>query len=94
MSDSTNNPRLRWDGTITAGNLLTALAMFGALAAAYYDLKQSIAIEVHARERFELEMTRKGAADDIREREAFAEVRAGLRRIEDILLRAAPPGRN
>lgn len=78
---------LRWDGTVTAGNLLTALAMMAALAAGYYDLKQSIAVEVRERERFELEMTRKGASDDIREREAFAEVRAGLRRIEDILLR-------
>ena len=85
--------RLKWDGTITAGNLLTALAMFSALAAAYYDLKQSIALEVHARERFELEITRARAADDIREREAFAEVRAGLRRIEDILLRGVQGAR-
>jgi hypothetical protein len=78
---------LRWDGTITAGNLLTAIAMMAALAAAYYDLRQSIAMEIRERERLEMEITRKGASDDIREREAFAEVRAGLRRIEDILLR-------
>jgi hypothetical protein len=86
--------RLHFDGTITAGNVLTAAAMVVALLAWGFRLEARVDTERMERIRLEAEWSRKSAADDQRERDAFGEVRAGLRRIEDILLsRAAPTPR-
>jgi hypothetical protein len=78
--------RLHFDGTITAGNVLTAAAMLVALLAWGFRLEAKVDVEKMERMRLEAEMGRRLDGDAQRERDAFAEVRAGLRRIEDILL--------
>lgn len=88
--------RLHFDGTITAGNVLTAVAMLVALVAWGFRLEGAVQAERMERTRMEAEIARRLEADAQRERDGFAELRAGLRRIEDILLRsvradAAPP---
>jgi hypothetical protein len=87
--------RVHFDGTITAGNLLTAVAMVIALLAWGFRLEGRVEAERVERVRMEAEITRRLEADAQRERDGFAELRAGLRRIEDILLRSvradAPP---
>jgi hypothetical protein len=87
--------RLHFDGTITAGNVLTAAAMVVALLAWGFRLEARVDTERVERVRFEAEMLRKATQDDERERRALDEVRTGLRRIEDILLgRHTPPRGN
>ena len=87
--------RVHFDGTITAGNLLTAGAMVVALLAWGFRLEGRVEAERVERVRMEAEITRRLEADAQRERDGFAELRMGLRRIEDILLRSvradAPP---
>lgn len=85
--------RLHFDGTVTAGNVLTAAAMVVALLAWGFRLEARVDTERMERIRLEAEWARKSAADDQRERDAFGEVRAGLRRIEDILLSRPAPQR-
>lgn len=89
MSD--DRGRIHWDGTITAGNVLTAVAMMVALLAWGFRLEGRVEIERAERVRMEAELKQRLEADSTRERDGFAEVRAGLRRIEDILLRAVHP---
>ena len=84
--------RLQFDGTITAGNVLTAVAMLVALLAWGLRLEGRVETERMERTRMEAEIARRLEADAIRERDGFAELRAGLRRIEDILLRSVQAG--
>ena len=90
-------PVFKKDGTVTAGNILTAVAMLVALLAWGFRLEGQVAAERVERTRMEAEIGRRLEADGQRERDGFAELRAGLRRIEDILLRsvsgASPPPR-
>lgn len=81
-------PRLRFDGTVTAGNVLTAVAMAAALMVWGLRLEGRVETERVERTRMEAEFARRLEADSTRERDGFAELRAGLRRIEDILLRS------
>lgn len=80
--------RLHWDGTITAGNVLTAAAMAAALLTWGLRLEGRVETERVERMRMEAELKHRLDQDSTRERDGFAEVRAGLRRIEDILLRS------
>ena len=87
--------RVQFDNTITTGNLLTAAAMVMALLAWGFGLEGRVEAERVERVRMEAEITRRLETDAQRERDGFAELRMGLRRIEDILLRSvradAPP---
>lgn len=78
--------RLHFDGTITAGNVLTAVTMLIALLAWGFRMEGRIDTERIERQRFESEVSRQIVAGDNRERDSFTEVKAGLRRIEDILI--------
>lgn len=86
--------RIQFDGTITAGNVLTAGAMLVALLAWGFRLEANIAAERVERTRMEAEIGRRLETDAQRERDGFAELRAGLRRIEDILLRTVSGATN
>ena len=83
--------RLHFDGTITAGNVLTAAAMLVALLAWGFRLEGRVEMERVERVRMEAEIKQRLEADSARERDGFAELRVSLRRIEDILLRAVHP---
>jgi hypothetical protein len=91
--------RVHFDGTVTLGNLLgnllTAAAMVVTLLAWGFRLEGRVEAERVERVRMEAEITRRLETDAQRERDGFAELRMGLRRIEDILLRSvradAPP---
>lgn len=83
--------RIHWDGTITAGNVLTAVAMMVAMLAWGFRLEARVEIERAERVRMEAELKQRLESDSTRERDGFAEMRAGLRRIEDILLRNVVP---
>jgi hypothetical protein len=87
--------RVQFDNTITTGNLLTAAAGAVGLLVWGLGLEGRVEAERVERVRMEAEITRRLEADAQRERDGFAELRMGLRRIEDILLRSvradAPP---
>jgi len=60
--------------------------MLVALLAWGFRLEAKVESERVERSRFEAELARRIDGDAQRERDGFAELRAGLRRIEDILL--------
>ena len=86
MSDDAGKRRLQFDGTITAGNILTAAAMLTGLLVWGLRLEGRIDTEIVARSRLEVEIDRRFVSDAQRERDAFGQLRDGLRRIEDLLL--------
>jgi hypothetical protein len=94
MSHATDRRRaLHWDGTVTAGNVLTCVAMALTLVTWGVRLEGKVDAERMERMRMEAEISRRMDADGQRERDGFAELRAGLRRIEDILLAERRPQR-
>ena len=86
---------LRWDGTVTAGNVLTAMAMTLAMVVAFIRLEGRMEAQYDRIVRLEAARER-----DDREsaglRESIGEVRAGvvhLQRQQDQILRmVTPPG--
>jgi len=86
VSDDAGKRRLQFDGTITAGNILTAAAMLTGLLVWGLRLEGRIDTEIVARSRLEVEIDRRFVSDAQRERDAFGQLRDGLRRIEDLLL--------
>ena len=96
MAEDSSRRRLHFDGTVTAGNLLTAIGILATMLVWGLRLEGRVDTEVVERRRMEAELDRRLIADAQRERDGFSELRAGLRRIEDILLaerrqRAATP---
>jgi hypothetical protein len=91
---SQDRRRIHWDGTITAGNVITAVSMLIALVVWGTRLEGRVEMERVERIRMEAELRARLDADSTRARDGFAELRAGLRRIEDILLRAVNPPQN
>jgi hypothetical protein len=91
---SEDRGRIHWDGTITAGNVITAVSMLIALVVWGTRLEGRVEMERVERIRMETELRARLEADSTRARDGFAELRASLRRIEDVLLRAVYPPQN
>lgn len=83
--------RIHWDGTITAGNLLTASAMVLALVVWGLRLEGRVDRTEERQRAFESISTQYRLDDRNAEAASFAELRSSLRRIEDILLRGNQP---
>jgi hypothetical protein len=80
---------IRWDGTVNAGHVLLFAGWVVSAFIWGIRIETQVSSEKEARQRFEAEILRRLDRDDIRERTAFDDVRASLRRIEDLILR--PP---
>jgi hypothetical protein len=78
--------KLQFDGTVTAGNVLTAAAMVFALVVWGLRLEGRVETERVERMRFETETLRRQEAELRRETEQYSQMQAGLRRVEDLLL--------
>lgn len=86
--DRLSKRRIHWDGTVTAGNLLTAITMVLALVVWGLRLEGRVDRTEERQHRFESISAQYRLDDRKAEADAFAELRSSLRRIEDILLRA------
>jgi len=88
--------RLHWDGTVTAGNVIGAIALGLPLMVWAIRLEARVDRADERQARFEQVVAAQRGEDRASEAAAFVEVRGALRRIEDILLRQAserPPAR-
>lgn len=81
--------RLKWDGTVTAGNVLTAIVLITAVLAWGVRLEGRVDRAEERQQRAETMQAAMRAEDMARETAGFTDLRASLRRIEDILLRQA-----
>lgn len=92
MSDeeSAAKRRIHWDGTITAGNVLTAAAMVLALIVWGLRLEGRVDLQDERQARLEASVTLRFAEDAARETRSFDDVKRSLARIEDYLLRTIP----
>jgi hypothetical protein len=79
---------LHWDGTVTAGNVLTAAAMVIALLVWGLRLESRVDIQDERQARHEAQVLLRFSEDAIREQRTFDEVKRALGRIEDHLLRS------
>lgn len=84
---------LHWDGTITAGNVLIAVPLLVGLLAWGLRLEGRVDRTEDRQNRFENLTAQHRAEDRASELSAFNDLRAGLRRIEDILLQQARESR-
>ena len=89
MSASEPRRTLTWDGTITAGNVLTAATLLLGLLVWGLRLEGRVDRQEERQIRFENVTTQHRAEDRQAELAALAELRQALRRIEDILLQQA-----
>lgn len=85
---------LRWDGTITAGNVLTAGALVLGLVVWGLRLEGRVDRADDRQEAYERVSMQYRTEDRQNGDRALTEVRTSLRRIEDYLMRGVtPPGR-
>jgi Tfp pilus assembly protein PilO len=80
---------LTWDGTVTAGNLLTATTLLLGLLVWGLRLEGRVDRQEERQGRFEQLSAQHRTEDRQAELAALAELRQALRRIEDILLQQA-----
>ena len=92
-SGAPDRRRIHWDGTVTAGNVLTAAAMVFALIVWGLRLEGRVDLQEERQARHEAAVTLRFSEDAVREQRSFDEVKRSLARIEDFLLRTAPPPR-
>ncbi|HEV7455174.1 MAG TPA: hypothetical protein VGN96_00240 [Roseococcus sp.] len=89
--DRTASRRLHWDGTVTAGNVLTAATMVLALVVWGLRLEGRVDRTEERQRAFEALSTQSRIEDRASNAQTVADIRAGIRRIEDILLRGTSP---
>lgn len=80
---------LRWDGTITAGNVIVAFSLLVSLLVWGLRLEGRVDLTEARQRAFEAISERQRSEDKAAEALGFAELRAGLHRIENILLQQA-----
>jgi Tfp pilus assembly protein PilO len=80
---------LHWDGTVTAGNVLTALTLMIGLFAWGMRLEGRVDRQEDRQQRFETITAQHRQEDRQAELAALNDLRQALRRIEDILLQQA-----
>lgn len=80
---------LTWDGTVTAGNVLTAATLLLGLLVWGLRLEGRVDRQEDRQLRFEVLTTQHRTEDRAAEMAALSELRQALRRIEDILLQQA-----
>jgi hypothetical protein len=91
LGDQDERRALRWDGTVTAGDLLTAVSLVVALLVWELRLEGRVTLQEERQARHEAQVAARFSAEGERERESFREVKESLRRIEDYLLRRSLP---
>jgi hypothetical protein len=89
MSDTAPRRTLTWDGTVTAGNVLTAATLLLGLLVWGLRLEGRVDRQEDRQQRFEATTTLHRQEDRQAELVALADLRQALRRIEDILLQQA-----
>lgn len=94
MSEAAPSRRsLTWDGTITAGNVLTAGTLLITLLIWGLRLEGRVDRQGDRQDRFEIVVAQHRQDDRQAELVALSELRQALRRIEDILLQQARDAR-
>ena len=77
MRDTAHPPRLRWDGTITAGNVLTAIVL--AVSVTVWNIRLEGRVDSHERRVVRLEHARdRDDAETVRLREMLARMDASI----------------
>ena len=77
---------LHWDGTVTAGNVLTAASLLLPLLVWGLRLEGRVDLTEARQRTFEAVSERQRSEDKASEALGFSELRAGIHRIENILL--------
>lgn len=84
---------IHWDGTVTAGNVLTAATLTVTLLVWGLRLEGRVDLAEARQARFEAEARQQRAEDKAAEMAGFSELRAAMTRIENILLQQAREAR-